>query len=382
MVTVSRSKPLILHAFSTFKLGGPQARFVSLANSSGQQFQHQVLAMDGCYDAGERLDNSVDWRALKIANQRGGALANRGAFREILRNLKPDLLLTYNWGAIEWAAANCPGLVPHIHVEDGFGPEEAANQLPRRVWTRRVLLAMRRVPTVVASRNLGAIATNVWRLPNSRVCFIPNGVDLPRLSSLKGAIPKRPDAELVIGTVAGLRPEKNIARLIKAFAKIVDKHPARLLIIGDGAERASLEALVRQLGIQERVEFAGYLKDPAQRLAEIDLFALSSDTEQLPISMLEAMACGMPVVSTRVGDVASIIPDIARSGLAEPTDRAFEEALRTVLAQRSEWPAWIQAGQAVIENQYQAQQMLSHWNDLFAGRWQQVFAQLRQPFSQ
>ena len=125
---------VLLHAFSTFKLGGPQARFVQLANAMGTDYRHIIVAMDNCFDAGERLNPEVQWEPLRLDVVKGGTLANRWAFRTVLQRLKPDLLLSYNWGAIEWAAANLPATVPHLHVEDGFGPDETHCQLPRRVW--------------------------------------------------------------------------------------------------------------------------------------------------------------------------------------------------------------------------------------------------------
>jgi hypothetical protein len=97
---------VLLHAFSTFTLGGQQARFVQLANAFGPRYHHVIAAMDNCFDAGDRLGSQVKWQALQLQVQKGGALANRGAFRQVIQAQRPDLLLSYNWGAIEWAAAN------------------------------------------------------------------------------------------------------------------------------------------------------------------------------------------------------------------------------------------------------------------------------------
>ena len=123
----------LLHAFSTFELGGSQARFVQLANAFGPGYRHLIVAMDGRMMAGDRLGPSVNWQPMDIENRRGGALANRSAYRDALLDWQPDMLFSYNWGAIEWAAGNLPQRVPHVHVEDGFGPGEAQRQLPRPV---------------------------------------------------------------------------------------------------------------------------------------------------------------------------------------------------------------------------------------------------------
>lgn len=362
-----RPQRVLLHAFSTFRLGGPQARFVQLANALGPDYRHIVVAMDNCFDAGERLDPAVRWQPMRLDVVKGGALANRGAFRALLQRLRPDLLLSYNWGAVEWAAANLPRVVPHVHVEDGFGPEEATRQLPRRVWMRRVLLGWNRVPVVVASRNLERIATGVWKLPAHRVSFLPNGVDIPH--EARGG-PASVDAgrPVCIGTVAGLRPEKNIARLIRAFARVRAERPARLIVVGDGEQRSQLRALAQELGVDGDVEFTGYLKDPSVRLKDFDLFALSSDTEQLPIALLEAMALGMPVVATRVGDVPDILSDVSPDNLSEPADGPFADALARVFDDRPMWPAWAKAGREKVQATYSMDAMTARWKRVFDGQ--------------
>jgi len=362
------SRPrVLLHAFSTFKLGGPQARFVQLANAFGPQYHHIIAAMDNCFDAGERLGAHVSWQKLPLDVKRGGALANRSAFRQVLHKLQPDMLLSYNWGAIEWAAANWPKRLHHVHVEDGFGPEEATHQLPRRVWTRRVLLGWTRTPVVVISHTLQHIATQVWRLPAAQVKLVPNGVHIPEEYIEKRHLAPMHKGLLTIGTVAGLRPEKNIARLIKAFATVRAQQPAQLIVVGGGPELGALQQLAASLGVAADVEFTGYLTDPISRLIEFDLFALSSDTEQLPIAMLEAMACGIPVVATRVGDVAQIMPKVAHAALAAADDASLTATLLAAVQARSTWPAWAEAGQYQIKAQYALEAMQAAWLRIFDG---------------
>jgi len=80
-----------------------------------------------------------------------------------------------------------------------------------------------------------------------------------------------------------------------------------LVIVGDGPERPALERLAGELGVGDRVRFTGHVTDPAPLYAGFDLFALSSDTEQMPISVIEAMAAGLPVAGTDVGDVREML---------------------------------------------------------------------------
>lgn len=355
----------LLHAFSTFDLGGAQARFVQLARAYGGRYRHLIVSMDGCAGAGHKLGSEIDWRLMPITNRRGGALANRAAFRAALAEWQPDLLLSYNWGAIEWAAGNLPRRLPQVHVEDGFGPAEAQRQFARRVWTRRLLLGVGHATVVVPSQRLAEHARGWW-VPSARLRYIANGVPVAA-----GAQPRPPvpaDRPLVIGTVAVLRAEKNLARLLRAFAVARQQHALRLVIVGDGPERARLQTLAAELGIAADVEFTGYLAQPQQRLAGIDLFALSSDTEQQPMALLEAMAQGVPVFSTRVGDVHHMLPaEAAAAALCAPEDQAYAQTLLTVLARRAAWPAWAAAGLQHVRRHYAFDDMVARWGRVFDG---------------
>jgi glycosyltransferase involved in cell wall biosynthesis len=239
----------------------------------------------------------------------------RGLIRAIasstraLRHLRPDLLLTYNWGAIEWAMASRFWRVPrHIHLEAGFGRGEADSQIRRRVLFRRWALGSCAL-IVVPSRRLEYLAHHVWRLPAGRVAYVPNGVDVARFTApIRDGVPGfiRRREELVIGTVAPLRPEKNVGRLLRVFANLDGSRPLRLVIAGDGTERGALERMAAELGIADRVIFTGQVA-PESVLGTFDIFALSSDTEQMPNALLEAMAAGRPVAAVDVGDVKDIV---------------------------------------------------------------------------
>ena len=279
-------------------------RFAQLARLHGERYRHTVIALDGKNDMMGRLEGlPVTYHDMPFDKRKAFEAFLR--FRDTLRALRPEVLFTYNWGAIEWALVNrLDGIARHMHVEDGFGPEEATRQLGRRVWTRRLALSGKNTSVVLPSRNLERIARETWKLPSRKVRFIPNGVDCTRFAVAGRDRQRRP---VVIGTVASLRREKNIGRLIQAFAGIACD--AELLIVGGGAEREGLEQLSRNMNLAGRVRFAGQSDRPQDWYPQMDIFALSSDTEQMPLGVLEAMAAGLPVVATAVGDVAQMVSD-------------------------------------------------------------------------
>lgn len=319
-----RRPKLLLHVFPSFAAGGAQMRFVALANHFAGGFRHAVIALDGDLGARSRLSSDLVLSFPPLASGDSGLPRRLWRYRRLLSSLKPDVLVTSNWGAIEWAIANLVPLARHIHTEDGFGADERDRQIPRRVWTRR--LALQRSRVVVPSRTLLRIATEIWRLPPRQLRYVPNGIDLARYFPA----PEPPSSGApVVGAVAGLRPEKNLSRLLRAVHLLAATRPVRLVIAGDGPERAALAGLASELGLA--VEFLGDIGDPAPLYRRLDLFALSSDTEQMPLSVLEAMASGLPVAATDVGDIAAMVAPENRPFISGRDDAALARSLGALI---------------------------------------------------
>jgi glycosyltransferase involved in cell wall biosynthesis len=355
------NRPLLLHAFSSFAVGGAQVRFAAIANRYPDAWRHAIVAMDGNLECRERLASNVEASFPKIDIRKGDTLGNVRRFRRLLRELRPHALVSGNWGAIEWAIANVWPLARHIHTEDGFGPDEGGRrQIPRRVLTRRLML--RRSTVVLPSRTLVRLATEVWRLDPARLRYIPNGIDLDRFGAGEGG-----GEEPVIGCVAALRAEKNLLRLLRAFRLVVDEIPVRLVLVGDGPERAKLEALASTLGIGERVRFAGHVAEPQQMYRGFDVFALSSDTEQMPMTVLEAMAAGLPVAATDVGDIKDMLAAENREFIVPSDDAALAGALVALLRQPALRRAVGAANRARAEHDYDQETMFRAWRALFDG---------------
>ena len=322
--------PQILHVFSTFKVGGPQIRFAALARGWGRDFSHTVIAMDADYAAAAELPSGPDIAIGERPSTGGPLPARLGRYRRYLKEKAPDLLITYNWGAIEWAMAKHGLGLPHIHVEDGFGPEEAQRQLRRRVWTRRLML--RHSEVIVPSLTLKNLALDVWRLDPARVHYIPNGIEpkddyATRLETLGLDLPVgRPR----IAWAGALRREKNPVRMVRAFAPF--KNEAVLLIIGEGPERDAVHREIERLSLGPSVRLLGKRADVRDLLMQCDIMALSSDTEQMPLAVLEGMDAGLAIAATNVGDVKHMVGAMNRAHIAVPSDRALGEALGALLA--------------------------------------------------
>lgn len=347
VVTTQRT---LLHVFPSFAVGGQQTRFATLANRFGDAYRHVVVSLDGRDAALGLLSPGVEVELIRVARS-GTQEALRTAGRTIAER-RPDALITYNWGSIEWAMANrLRAPRPHLHLEDGFGRDEADRQHPRRVLTRA--LTLRSSTVVVPSRKLEALATASWRLRRERVRYIPNGIDASRFDAKGDAPPPfdRGGAACVIGSFSPLRPEKNLARLLRAFAGL--DGDARLVLCGGGPEEAALKALAAELGLGERVIFTGHVRAPELALGAFDIFAMTSDTEQMPYAVLEAMCARLPVVATDVGDIAEMLAPENRAFVVPRDEEArLAAALRALCADAARRRAIGARNRAEVEERF------------------------------
>ena len=334
------SRRRLVHVFPSFAGGGPEVRTCVLINAM-PEFAHTVVSLNGERSGFARLErqDDIQFRAL----EGHGGLGNLRKLGAALAAERPNLVVTYGWGGTDAILAlRTAGVRRPVHVEDGFLPDEATEQKFARLQIRRLAFRFAAM-VVVPSKTLERIADKSWWLPRHHVRYVPNGVDTlrfrPANESERTMARQQVGAaadEVVIGTVAGLRPDKNHLRLIRAVAAVSATHPIRLVIIGEGAMRPELEQEARNLGVAARVVLPGGVVDPSACYHGFDVFALTSNTEQMPLSVLEAMAAALPVVSTDVGDVRSMLP--VDGGLIAPL--GDDDELARCLAHACSDAAW------------------------------------------
>lgn len=172
----------------------------------------------------------------------------------------------------------------------------------------------------------GEFLRDFERFPATKVCVIRNGVDCDRFhidpaarESLREELGVSQSTELV-GIVAALRDEKNHALFVRMAAQVLKRFPqAHFVIVGDGPQRSSIETLAAELGITDRVHLLGTRSDTPRIVAALDCFTLCSLNEASPVSILEALACGVPVVSTDVGSIRESILE-GETGFLVPSE--------------------------------------------------------------
>lgn len=222
-----------------------------------------------------------------------------------LRHDRADVLHAHNapflhYGITAAELARVPVVVNTQHSSNLDSDRRLA-----RLWARMVPCTDAVVFVSENSRNHFA-ARN--RIPCQATRVIYNGIDLEKFS--KQAIPEAAPVRFRFGTVGRLHPVKDHQTLIQAFALVSKAMPeAELHILGDGPCRLSIEETAASLGVASRVFLHGASLDVAGFLAKLDLFVLSSIDEGLPIALMEAMAAGLPIASTRLPSLLEIAPD-------------------------------------------------------------------------
>ncbi len=372
MSAPSGDAPRILHLHSTFSAGGKELRCVRLINAFGPAVRHTVVSGElEKMEAAQHISTEIPVTYPRNFPSLQGR-PTPGRLQKLAQAMAGyDLVLTYNWGAMDAAMAHTLfgeklALPPLIHHEDGFNEDEHRKLKASRNWYRRIALG-RASALVVPSETLERIALETWHQPIGRVRHIPNGIDTGKFAgkcrrdALRGVI--KHQGERWVGTVAGLRPIKNLPLLVRAFSGMSEGW--QLVIVGEGPERDAIRDEAAQLDIGHRVHLPGFAPDPSRFVGLFDIFALSSNSEQAPISLIEAMAAGKPVAARDVGDIAQMVAEPNRPFIA-----ADEKDLGSALlhlahdpAQRSELG---QANRAKARTEFDERAMISAYGRLYA----------------
>ncbi|CAN5679886.1 N-acetyl-alpha-D-glucosaminyl L-malate synthase BshA [soil metagenome] len=201
-------------------------------------------------------------------------------------------------------------------------------------------------------------------IPMDRIEVIPNFVDLDRYR--RDAYPCHraklaEEGERIITHISNFRSVKRVDDVIRIFARIAARVPSRLLLVGDGPDRARVQELAETEGVLERVLFLGKQNSVAELLSCSDLFLLPSENEAFGLVALEAMSCGVPVIASRIGGIPEVVDDGASGYLAPVGDVEYmAEAAVTLLSDEKMWKRFSEAARAGAER-FSAEHVVSHY---------------------
>lgn len=342
-----------------------------------ERFHHAVISLTTCTDFQHHFHHPfVSFHALH--KQEGKDFMVWFRLWRLLRQLKPDLVHTCNLAAMEAVIpAMLAGIKVTLHAEHGRDSYDPDGTKFKYRLLRRFLAPFVDV-FIPVSQELAVWLTKIINIPPEKIRCIINGVSIPEPSrALKRhfSIKKNfaPPEAFVIGTVGRMWPIKDHITLVHAFARLCQLAPQRtlrLVIVGDGPQRQSVEQLITQLNLKNQIKITGWRDDVHELLQEFDLFVLSSLAEGTPLTILEAMAVGLPVVATAVGGVPDVVIEQQTGQLAPPNNPdALASAMLVYLSDPTLAACHGAAGRERVLQYFSMNQMVEAYRILFEETW-------------
>lgn len=312
----------VMFIITSMPVGGAETLLVNLIRRlDREQFEPYLCCLKEYGLLGEVLAEEVPAFQHQLTKKYDPFVLGR--LTQLMRRRKIDAVVTVGagdkmfWGRLAAWRAGVPVVLSALH---STGWPDGVGRMNR--WLTPLTDGF-----IGVAKEHGRHLVANEKFPAEKVHVIPNGVDVDRFQpcpetglELRRQLNIPADAP-VCGLVAALRQEKNHLLFLRTAAKVQHQlADAHFVIVGDGPEREKLEAAARSTEFTDQIHFLGTRSDIPQLLTTLDLFLLTSHNEANPVSILEAMAVGLPVVSTRVGSVEESVAEGVTGHLAQPGD--------------------------------------------------------------
>lgn len=352
-------KPLrVCHVSMTLKTGGLErllVEFGRLRNPETVDLTFVALRELG-QPADELRAAGFDVFTLNMAAT--SKLAALKDLRSIYMNRQIDIVHTHNtyphfYGSL---AARMTGVQAIVNTQHGRGCGNGWKSL----WQFRIAnqLATR---VIGVSEDATRLCQEQDQICAKRMQTIWNGIDVDRFAF------HGPRMEPTAISVARLSPEKDFATLLRAIPDVIKQEPRfRLKLVGDGVERAALERLTDELEIRSHVEFLGERKDIPELLKTAGFFVSSSTSEGISLTLLEAMAVGLPIVTTRVGGNPEVVVEGETGKLVPASNpQALAHAMIEMLDEQPLWPIIADAARLRVKTHFNVRNMIRNYENLY-----------------
>jgi len=359
-----------MHVAHDMTIGGTQQVIKHIVTGiDATRFHSDIVCLDDVIgDVGESIDAS-NVQLHKLSRRPGFDVALIGELRKLAKSQNIDVVHCHQYTPYVYGVLACLFTgIPVIFTEHGrFFPDLGS-------WKRRLvnpLLALATHTFVSISAATRQALITVERFPAARISVIYNGIfginpdkDAVEQASKEISFTRE---HFVFGTVSRLVPVKNQALAVNAFAKVHKIFPqTRLIFVGDGPERDSLESLVAEHGLQQAVVFSGFKQDPEPYFGVIDAFFLCSLSEGTSMTLLEALSARLPCLVTAVGGNPEIITH-EESGLVVPSDDvdALAKSMQRLVDDPDLLARLSSAGYEVFNSRFRRRKMITAYENLY-----------------
>lgn len=371
--------PLVAHVIHRLGTGGMENGLVNLINHMpAERYRHVIVCLQGYTDFSQRLKRD-DVAILDIQQRDGHDLRAYYRLYQAFKECKPAILHTRNLSALESQLVGVAARIKsRVHGEHGRDIYDLHGKNRKYNLLRRIVRPC--VGQYIAvSQDLARWLQTTVGAPKNKVTQIYNGVDSIKFHPRRAARARigppgfTEEDNIVIGSVGRLAPVKDFPTLIRAFHRLCalwpdDRKRLRLAIVGDGPARTECERLLAELNLTEQIWLAGDRSDVPELMRAMDLFVLPSLGEGISNTILEAMACGLPVIATEVGGNPELVVP-GKTGTLVPV--ADHEKMAQALLMYLQNPARIaqegQAARAEIEARFSMQAMVAGYLRVYDG---------------
>ncbi len=366
----------ILHVIDSLGIGGMERVVIDVANGlDPARFEQVICCISRRGEAADQLRDGVRCIDLGKGDKADRLMPLKLA--SFFRRERPDIVHSQSWSGVDTALAKLISpRVKLVHSEHGRNyPQWGKQPLMRRLARRGVYHLADAVFAI--SSEVRKFYCDQTGFPAERMKIIHNGIDVQRIDEadaegVREELGIAPN-DFVFGTIARLDLTKDTITLVRAFAAVAlpRRNPRiKLLIVGDGEERSKLEEFIDKLDLNRAVIFTGMRRDVPRLLKAMDVFVLSSVSEGMPLTVLEAMAARLPVVATEIGALPELVEE-GKTGFLVPIRHAvaIADRLEEFLANRQLAKSFGEAARYKVEREFTLEQMLQNYAELYESLW-------------
>jgi len=367
-------QPKVLHVTFNMGIGGTEQVIRQLVlGSRGQQVEHEIVCIDGQVGVIGQQMREEGIPVHPVSRAPGFDRKLIGELRDLIRTRDVSIVHCHQYTPFLYGRLAAMGTdAKVVFTEHGrFYPDRYRY---KAALINPLLAILTPAVVAISSATRDALAKYEF-MPKRKIQVIYNGIqplkaDPAAITELRSEL-GIPTDSFVYGTVSRLDPVKNQAMMLESFARCLKDYPeSYLLMVGDGPERQALEAQAESLGASGRIRFTGFINEPAQHLALMDVFLLSSHTEGTSMTLLEAMSLGTPAVVTAVGGNVEVVENDV-SGLVSPeSDTApFAQKMARLQQDKALRGRVSAAAMARFQSQFSAEAMIKSYLRIY----QQLF---------